>query len=153
MKLPAEKERLKKKAFTLTEVLVAVIIIGILVIIALPNVIKAMENTKAKEAIVSLRQIRQGEIIYRGEENSYWPAGPTETDVPTINARLRLFLDTRELNWDYYVTATADTFIATAERKSGRYKGKTIVINQDGIQTGYGMQSGYGFSTWPLSLY
>ncbi|MBU3934261.1 MAG: type II secretion system GspH family protein [Candidatus Omnitrophica bacterium] len=125
-----------KAGISLIELIVVVTVIGILASIAIPNFIKTMETTKAREAISSLGQIRAGEIIYRSEENTYWPAGSTESNVATINSQLRLSLDTRELNWDYYVTATTSTFTATARRKSGRNENKTITIDEDGNQGG-----------------
>ena len=126
-----------KSGVTLLESIVVVVIVGILATFALPRFIKAVEKTKANEAISSLEQIKAGEIIYRGEENTYWPCALTETNVSTINSQLRLFLDTRELNWDYYVTANAGTFTATAKRQSGKNKNETITIDQNGAKGGH----------------
>lgn len=110
------------------------IIIAILAILALPRFIKATETVKGREAITSLEQIKAGEIVYRSDENTYWPLGAVaESDVVIINSQLKLFLDTRELNWDYSVVApTASTFTATATRTSGRNDGETITLNQAG---------------------
>ena len=137
----------KGDAFTLIELLVTVVIVSILVALALPIFPKAIESTKAKEALTALRQIKTAERIYRIEENDYWPVGSTETDIGIINDKLRLKLDERaERNWDYSISATAepDTFTAEAIRTTGSYSGQTIVFNQDGLDK--------SSSTWTLPL-
>lgn len=122
-----------KCAFTLTELIIVVIIVGILTAIAVLNFITVTENTRAKEAISSLKQIKAAETIYRYGENTYWPAGATKNNITTINTQLRLDLDERTgRNWDYSITATADTFTATATRTSGRNDGETITVDQAG---------------------
>ncbi|GAG47841.1 unnamed protein product, partial [marine sediment metagenome] len=119
-----------KNGFTLTELIVVVVILGILATLAIPNFFKVMENTKAKEAVASLHQIRAGEHIYRYEENAYWPSGAG--DNAAINAQLNLSLDTgAERNWDYSITADASTFTATATR-IGKAADNTITIDEDG---------------------
>ncbi len=126
-----------KSGITLVELIVATMIVGILATLALPRYIKTIETTKAREAIASLEQIKHGEIVYREEENTYWPIGATETNVATINFQLGLFLDTREPNWDYSVTATAaDKFTATARRTGGGNQNETITLDEDGTEGG-----------------
>ncbi|UCB57498.1 MAG: type II secretion system protein [Candidatus Omnitrophota bacterium] len=133
-----------KSAFTLTEVIATVIIVGILAALSLPLLTKAVEGTKATEAMVALKQIRTGERIYRTEEDTYWPTEAPVNNISTINAQLRLYLEAKdERNWDYSVTATADTFDATATRRSGSYNGRTITLDEGGPPFE---------GTWPLPL-
>ena len=146
----SEKEGLKK-ALTIIELIVTIVIIGILAALALPRFTKTFEATRAREAVAALRQIRTGERIYRTNEEYYYPHfadhSDPEEDEAEINLVLKLFLDTREENWKYKIdTGTADDFVATATRMSGTaaYKNKTIVINQDGLDS--------GSSTWPPPL-
>ena len=134
-----------KKAVTLLELMVVITIIGILVAMSVPMFTRAIENTRAEEAVAALEQIRNAERIYRVEENDYWPAGSSENTIGSINTELRLALDTRpNRNWDYEITATAspDTFLATAESQTGANRTETITIDQDGNFGG----------TWPLPL-
>lgn len=119
---------------TLSELMAVMFVIGILVVLAVPQYIRTAESTRAEEAVVSLQQIRHGEIVYRGAENSYWPLGATQNSIATINTQLNLTLDGRaERNWNYSVTApTALTFTATATRTRGRNTGETITISESG---------------------
>ncbi len=123
----------RKIAFTIIELLIAVIIVGILAALALPQFTKSIESTKGKEAIAALHQIRTAERTYRIAENTYWNTKAIVADNSAINAQLNLFLDTRaNRNWDYIISAGADTFTARARRISGRNTNETITINQDG---------------------
>ena len=124
-----------KDAVTLFELIVVVIIIGIFASFAALRFIRTAEIARAREAILSLEQIKSAEIVYRNEEASYWPVGDNETNIDNINTKLRLYLDTRsERNWDYSVSASdAANFTALATRSSGARSGEVIQFDQDGV--------------------
>ena len=137
------KRGFRIEGFTLAELMTTIIIIGILATIAMPMFSRAMEATKAKEAVAALRQIRTGEKVYWVEENAYWASsGSGKTAIQNINNTLRVFLDTRdERNWNYDVVLVGATGVtATATRTDGGYINKTLTIDQDGVLGG----------SWPL---
>lgn len=124
-----------RRAMTLVELMVVVIIIGILVSLAVPMFSKTMENTIGREATVSLDQIWAGERIYNSTQGFYFPKSvATEGSIATLNAKLRTDLDaSADRNWNYSVTSSADdAFKATATRRTGGNKNETLWIEEDG---------------------
>ena len=140
----------KEKAITLLEITITIIIISILAAMAVPMFPRAMEATRAKEAMASLQQIRTGERIYRVEENTYFysSAVGNQQRIEELNNLLRVQLNTlNKRNWNYKVEdggVTGSTFDATATRTSGSYINDTIIIDEQGAVD--------PASSWPANL-
>lgn len=84
---------LKKKGFTLVEILIVVLIIGILGALAFPNYSAIKEKSLNREARASLALIRAAEKIYRLEEGFYYPFPAGIQNVASvINSYLKLSL-------------------------------------------------------------
>ncbi|MCW3061592.1 MAG: prepilin-type N-terminal cleavage/methylation domain-containing protein, partial [Capsulimonas sp.] len=49
--------RNKKSGFTLVEIMIVVLIIGILLAVAIPSFVQARESSRAKSCIANLKQI------------------------------------------------------------------------------------------------
>ena len=119
-------------AFTLTELLIVIVIIGILAAIVYPRFARTIEVARGREARVSLELILSAEQIILLQTGSYASC----TDTADCNTQLNL--DLRGNNWDYDVTVTAPpgpTFLATATRTGGLFPG-TITIDQTGPPLG-----------------
>ena len=68
----------KLKAFTLTEVLVVLVIVGILVLLALPNLLPLITKAKSTEAKIQL------EHLYTLERTHFYEKSKYSTDLPAI---------------------------------------------------------------------
>ena len=124
----------RKKAFTLVELLVVVLIIGILAAIALPQYQKAAERAKVAEALIVLKTVvRAAEAYYLA--NGTWPTKFDEltVDIPwTGNQKgFTTVTDTRS-NGDWslqvYFTSTdsGQMHSIMLTRLRGKYKGAYI---------------------------
>lgn len=100
------------RAFTLLELLVVLIIVGILAGLAIPNYTKTSERAKNREAQTALSLIQAAERIYRLRNSAYY--GPTAVLID-INNNLKLSLSSQA--WTYSISsAGANTFTASARR-------------------------------------
>ncbi|MCM8780687.1 MAG: type II secretion system GspH family protein [Candidatus Omnitrophica bacterium] len=107
-----------KAGFTLLEVLIVLIIVGILAALGLPGFTKAREMALDKEAIASLKLIRAAERIYRMEVGDYCRSAACSGNETLINQYLKLFLPTTNKRWNYKVdpAGTPSYFNAKAQR-------------------------------------
>ncbi len=66
-----------RKGFTLVEIMIVVLIIGILMAIAVPNFIKARSNSQTSTCLANLRQIEGAKELWAMENKK------SSTDTPT----------------------------------------------------------------------
>jgi len=118
---------MNRKGFTLVEVLIVVIIIGILAAIGIPQFASSIEKAKGGEAKAGLGHLQTGEKIYFAENEYY--VGPTWATDLDISLTQRY--------WSFTVTTpTSTTYTATATRSGGTRAGNTIIMYQDGSISG-----------------
>ena len=72
--------KLRRKTFTLIELLIVIAIIAILAAMLLPALNKARERAKSSSCIAKLKQIGAGMIMYADTYNSYLPSYGTTTN-------------------------------------------------------------------------
>ena len=130
-----------KKGFTLLELLIVVIIIGVLAAVAVPQYIRSVERARVAKAKNALGLICKAEKMFRAEQDTYvdcavasWAANalsPDFTELSELNA---------DDDWDYDVggPSDVDSFLATATRTGGPgwATGTIITMNQDGVCLG-----------------
>ena len=128
--------KMNKKGFTLIELLVVVLIIGILAAIALPQYFKAVERSRAAEALSLFAAIAGAEQRYYLVRGAY-TTDFTELDLDFVNqvtvgsaaAGTNATGNTLTTN-NFTVTLGANA--VTATRTNGRYQNYTLSRNYDG---------------------
>jgi type II secretion system protein G len=117
-----------KKGFTLIEVLIVVIILGILATISVPQFTKMVARARTAEAYSTLGAIKTAQEIYRLENDTY-VADLTALDVTFPDGDGT----TSSTNFDYTAVAYADTYTITADGKEGSIaEGISVTLEQDG---------------------
>lgn len=121
--------------FTLIELIVVVIIIGILVSFALPQFTVTKERTLDREAKATLALMRAADRVYRMEIGYYYPYSGSVNTVSTINTDLRLSLpDTASPNWSY--SLSSPTGIGAATRLGRTWTLDSAAPSEDPACTG-----------------
>ena len=116
---------MSRKGFTLVEVLIVVIIIGILASIGIPQFGASIEKAKGGEARAGLGHIQTGEKVYFAE-NEYYTTVQGDLDITLTNKYWTFSLS----------TPTSTTYTATATRSGGTYSGQTLTMDQSGAISG-----------------
>jgi prepilin-type N-terminal cleavage/methylation domain-containing protein len=71
--------RVNRRGFTLVELLIVVAIIGILVAIAIPNILDAVDRSKQRATVGDMRTWGNGIASYYAEKGVMPPPGPIDT--------------------------------------------------------------------------
>jgi len=78
---------MRRRGFTLIELMIVVAIVGILASIAIPAYLRFQLRSKASEARVNLASIATSELAYFGEFNRFVPAAQTPPGAASTNRR------------------------------------------------------------------
>ena len=73
--------RKARHGFTLVEIMIVVLIIGILLAIAVPNFVKARESSRQKACIANLKQIEAAKEQWCMDNKQSTTATPADTDL------------------------------------------------------------------------
>jgi type IV pilus assembly protein PilA len=116
-----------KKGFTLVELIVVVVIVGILASVAIPMMSSSINKAKKSEGVAGLGTIRTAARLYAAENNGTYPAG-----LANINS----YVTTADLNGKYY--AGSDYGLATNVAYANNANSGNVSMNVvDGNITGY----------------
>lgn len=124
---------LDAKAFTLIELLVVVLIVGILAAVALPQYQKAVEKSRATQAITLLKSVYTAAKAYQ-LANGEWPATFDElaVEIPWTGTRNGIYLGhykqgKSNADWSIQIQNSVARSVAVT-RISGPYSGASFEI-------------------------
>lgn len=106
----------RHRGFTLIEILIVLVIIGILAGLAIPRFVGATSRAKQVEAKQVLRQIYTMQVSHRIEHDTYWipPFGSrASASDPKAFAALGVEI-MAQARYEYEITGDRDHFVATA---------------------------------------
>jgi len=127
-----------RKGFTLIELIVVVIVIGILATIAVPQYMRATERAKGGKARHALGVLASAEKMYRADRDTYMPATAGALNSSTgLGAYVEMAdIDTDSTSstgdWAIATTGAVSGFTATATRRRGPNSSETITLNHNG---------------------
>ena len=121
------------KGFTLIELMIIVVILGIFAALAIPRFMNSAAKAKQTEAKQMLKQIYVMQTTHRQEYDSYCLNGVTaNSDNPNTFDQIGVKIDT-VARYTYVMTASADTFTCTATANLDDDKTQDIwIIDQNG---------------------
>lgn len=119
-----------KKGFTLVELMMVVLIIGILVTIAVPNYSNAVERSKGSMAFSNIKTIRKAMLNYYSEYETF------DADLAELGALVGATFSGNDGNWTYALSTSETTFSITAQRLRGTHINKQIVLTADDAVSG-----------------
>ena len=136
-----KKTKRMLKGFTLVEILIVVVIIGILATVAIPTYFKYVERGYASDAKVQIKNILQNAELYR-QETGLWP---TDVDIMEVGGYIEL-KESIKKKWEFTLQlegeagATGQISATSLPAMHGGEGHQVIFLVDEGEYVGYGQK-------------
>ena len=120
---------MNKHAFTLLEIMVVIVLLGIMVAFALPEYAKSLRRAHERDSVVQLRIIYAANSLYKTQADEYLDDGGSTLNEAQINAGLNIKIHASDMTYEYDRLSTS-AYLATAEWSDGGGD-FTVGITQD----------------------
>lgn len=125
--MQSAQKKILNNGFTFVELLIAVIIIGILISLAIPNYARSVERAKCSQAIHVLKSMRSAALEYFNEIDHATMTQNTFTGVTVAILELQVGANFDSIgsnpDWAYTITTnTATRLVLQAERLGGPHQ-------------------------------
>ena len=121
----------KKAGFTLIELMIVIIIVGILAAIAVPIYSGFVKRARSSEAKATVGGIRTGQLVYHAEHDVYLTSGTTTERLTT------LAIDLSKNRWFKSEAEFNITWVDTDGAEAVKIVGKVDPITDIGAQIAY----------------
>jgi prepilin-type N-terminal cleavage/methylation domain-containing protein len=128
-----------RKGFTLVELAVVIVIIGVLAAFGVPRFLKSVERSKASEAFAYLAAVRGAQERYIAKEGKY---ATTIGDLDIVQSSMKYFKEsdgTTDVTGATTMTTTSAggvptwTLTLTRDTNTSSYGAYTVIFTQDGF--------------------
>jgi prepilin-type N-terminal cleavage/methylation domain-containing protein len=121
-----------RKGFTLVELAVVIVIIGVLAAFGVPQFLKSVERSKAAEAFNYLAAVRSAQERYVAMQGIYTSVG-TLLDISQVAPK---YFDVGTINVDNGTPGSPSWFLTlTRKSTSSSYGAYTVTFTQNGFDT------------------
>ena len=108
------EDRGEIKGFTLMELMVVVIIIGVIAAFAIPNYSKSVQKAHERDMLAQLISIHASNLLYRSYAGKYWNTTGVSQGLAAINSTLSINIIAGSGTIYNYNSADGSGFTATA---------------------------------------
>lgn len=117
--------------FTLMEMIITVIIIGVMTVFALPNYLKTLEHQKERDATIQLQTLHAAAAVYHAQNQRAYPAGTLS--AAAVNSKLNTNITPDAGSTFGYTGAVTGATYSAALSWTASGAGKTVRINQTAL--------------------